>query len=118
MQTLSRAVLPSDDVVFAPARVFVPDDGVFGHDHDVGLSVAVHVGGRHRIADLAGMRVDLLRLKAGKSAATAGSEHKRKRALVTTVRRMIGSLMAFSESLLCRSPVLFCFGRGMTSRRA
>ena len=52
-----------NDFVFSPRRVFVPDDGVFGNDHDIGLSIAVHIGGRDCVADLAGVRVDFLGLK-------------------------------------------------------
>ncbi len=54
---------PADDVVLSPAWVLVPDDRILGRDHDVGLAVAVHVGHRDRVADLAGMRVDLLRFE-------------------------------------------------------
>ena len=54
-----------DDVVLRPARVRVPDDRVLGHGHDVGLAVAVDVGRRHRVADVADVRVDLLGLEPG-----------------------------------------------------
>ena len=53
----------ANDVVFCPAWVFVPDDRILGSDHDVGFSIAVQVGDRDRIADFAGVRVNLLRLK-------------------------------------------------------
>ena len=61
---LDAHVIPScrssDDVVLAPAWVLVPDDRILGHGHHVELVVAVHVGGRDGVADLAGMRIDLL----------------------------------------------------------
>ena len=67
----------ANDVVLAPARVLVPDHRVLGHDHDVELTIAVHVGRRDRVADLAGMRVDLLRLKSGKVGSDGGQRvHK------------------------------------------
>ena len=47
-------------------RVFVPDNRIFGRDHDIELTIAVHVRGRDRITDLTGVRVDLLRLKSRK----------------------------------------------------
>ena len=54
---LNAYVIPrrrsADDVLFARARVRVPDDRVFGHGHHVGLVVTVDVGDRHRIANLA-----------------------------------------------------------------
>ena len=61
---VARGRLP-DDVMLAPARVLVPDDGVLGHGHDVGLLVAVDVGHGDRVADVADVRVDFLRLKLG-----------------------------------------------------
>src|SRR5262249_34663596 len=51
---------PLDDRVLLPPRVGEPDDRVLGHRHDVRLAVAVDVGHRKRITDIADVRVDLL----------------------------------------------------------
>ncbi len=52
-----------NDFVFCPAWVFVPDDRILGNDHDVGFPIAIQVGGRDCVADLAGVRVDFLWLE-------------------------------------------------------
>ena len=85
MQTLSRAVAPRMISCF-PSRVFVPDDGILGRDHDVGLSVAVYIGGCDCVADLAGVRVDLLGLKSGEigRAQPEASSEERKQAMKST----------------------------------
>ena len=58
-----RAGLLADMSGCSPARVLIPDYGVFGHRHHIELFVAVHVGHGHRVADFTDMRVDLLRFE-------------------------------------------------------
>ena len=53
-----------NDVLF-PGRVLEPGDRVFRQRGDVGLAITIDVGRRHRVADLADLRVDLLGFKSG-----------------------------------------------------
>ena len=53
----------ANDVRAFPGRVFVPDDGIFGHGDQVGFAIGIDVGHGQCVTDLTDMRVDLLSLK-------------------------------------------------------
>ena len=59
---VARGFALNDDVLF-PGWILVPENGILGERNDVGLLVAVDVGGRHGVNDLAGVRVNLLPLE-------------------------------------------------------
>ena len=75
---------PSDDVVPFPGGILVPDDGVLGHGHDVGLAVAVNVRDRDGVADIADVRVDLLALRTAAPGHCVGKSSGR--SMTTTAR--------------------------------
>jgi hypothetical protein len=88
---------PLQDHMLRPAGIGEPDDRVVGNGDDIRAAVCVHVGGRHREADLADMRDDLLRL-AARELGRVGRNHRRRQGTQGDEAWSHGQPLEFSES--------------------